>query len=88
MANHLSLEEMLQRLYEDDKETLRRKQVELDKVYATLPGLLEETAGMMDISAERLARLAKHTTFLHQNVTWYEVVSILHSFHVSQKNLE
>lgn len=88
MGKHLSPEEMLQRLYEDDKESIRRKQVELDKVYATLPVLLKETAEMMGMPAEQLAKLAKQTTFLHQNVTWYEVVSILHSFHVYQNNRE
>jgi hypothetical protein len=88
MAGQVSVETMLQRLYEEDRDNILREQTKLDRVYTTLPKLIEDTAELMGISAERLARLAKHTTFLHQNVTWYEVVSILHSFHVSQKNLE
>jgi hypothetical protein len=80
MSEQLPLEGVIQRLYEDDRESLRREQTRLDSVYATLPHFLNETAAMMNISAEQLAKLAKSTTLQHPNVKWYEVVRIFHSF--------
>ena len=86
MAEQPSLDNMIQRLYEDEKNDIMGAQYKLDKIYKSLAHLIEETAKLLDISQEQLVKHAKITTYTYHNLKWYDVIGVINMFYVNKNN--
>ncbi len=81
-------EEMIKELHQSAKWDIEGLRTRLDERYEAIPAQLKKVAGLTGIDEATLITLAVRTTFSHANLTWDQVLSVVHTFYIHKRNLE
>ncbi len=84
----MSIEQKLQGLFEADIWELEKEKKRLQETHDGLPKIIKELVEMTGIEESQLLRLAVWTARNEHPAKWYEVLSILHTFHVCKRTTE
>lgn len=82
-----SLEQVLQRLQERERETIEGQLDALKTRYESLPKLVERTSQLTSIDPLQLVRTANQVSWI-TNMKWYEIIDILCTFYQYKKSAD
>jgi hypothetical protein len=81
-------EEMIKELHQEARYRIESQQEKLNSSYEQLPYRVKVLSEMTGMDEATLITAAVRVTHSHANLTWDQVLSVVHTFYLHKRNLE
>jgi hypothetical protein len=81
-------EQMIAELHQRALDDIEIQRTRLNERYEFIPSRLKKLAEMTGMDEATIITAAARATHSHANLTWDEVLSVVHTFYLHKRNLE